>query len=400
MKQILYLLLPLLLLYACQDSRPKVLEIDFSTNYKFAAEIEERLRTDTMPWKYQSAAADYANKGDYKNALLQWDLGMRPQERSYSSHEVDSVMRTYTLVNAGEYIAREAQKTRVVIINEAHHNSMHRAFTRPLLRELFALGYSNLGLEALHTDSALNGRGYPIQSSGYYLQEPQFALLVRDALDLGYHVFAYEHTDEGGGKPREIGQAKNIQKVIDARPNEKFLIHCGFAHALEGNYSPWEKAMAGRLAEYTGIDPLTINQEFYSEKSKPAYDHPLLKALELEEASVLLDQNSKAISYERGEAHTDIAVLHPTTQYLDGRPHWLFANGNKKVSISLKDVDIVYPVMVMAFQKGEDIREAIPADITEVQHKDEPCTLGLKPGEYTIVVYNGTQAMQFEKRVK
>ena len=55
-------------------------------------------------------------------------------------------------------------------------------------------------------------------------------------------------------KRQEIEQALNIKRVIDSRPNEKFLIHCGFDHALEGIHNSWEKAMAGRLTEYTGID--------------------------------------------------------------------------------------------------------------------------------------------------
>ena len=82
--------------------------------------------------------------------------------------------------------------------------------------------------------------------------------------------------------------------------------------------------MAGRLTEYTGINPLTINQVLYSERSKPKYNHPLLKALEIEESSVLIDRNHNPLRYERGDAWTDIAVLHPNTIYIDGRPNWLF----------------------------------------------------------------------------
>ncbi len=378
--------------------------IDFSTDYQFSSEIEKKVLTDTLPWKYQVSAAEYAKKGDYRNALLHWDLAMPTNDISYTQKQEDSIRLIYSVVNAKDYIIEEAKKNRVVIINEAHHNSMHRVFTKSLLQQLFKNGYKNLGLEALDNgkrlDTMLNRRGYPIQKSGYYVQDPQFGNLVRDALEIGYEVFAYEYTGEGYGTPREIGQAKNIQSKIDAKPTEKFLIHCGFDHALEGIHNSWEKAMAGRLTEYTGINPLTINQVVYSEKSKPEYSHPLLKALDIKESSVIVDKDNKPLNYERGQAWTDIAVLHPNTEYIDDRPNWLFENGNKSVSISLTDIQIEFPVMVLALKKGEDINLGVPIDITEVDSQTKNCNLGLKNGVYEVIVTNGKETFKFDQKVK
>lgn len=49
------------------------------------------------------------------------------------------------------------------MINEAHHQLMHRTFTTSLLEGLYAKGYRFLGLEALaYDDTLLNQRGYPV----------------------------------------------------------------------------------------------------------------------------------------------------------------------------------------------------------------------------------------------
>jgi len=154
-----------------------------------------------------------------------------------------------------------------------------------------------LGLEALsneeHLDSLQKIRKYPVQKTGYYITDPQFGNLVREAIEIGYTVFPYEtNSGEANGKPREIDQARNIQKVIEARPSEKYLIYCGFDHALEGTHDYWERAMAGRLKEFTGIDPLTINQVLYSEKSNSKFNHPLLKALDIKVSTIILDKDN------------------------------------------------------------------------------------------------------------
>jgi hypothetical protein len=404
MRETFYILTVILLLTSCKEEKRTIEKIDFETNYKFSSVIENETSKDTVNWKYQKSATSYATKGDYKNALIQYDLGMGGKEKNFSKRQIDSINNKYEKVNARNYIIEKAKENQIVIINEAHHNSFNRVFTKSLLKELYDNGYTNLGLEALTNNDSLNttlnNRKYPVQKTGYYIKDPQFGNLVRDALVIGYNLFAYENMGKGSGKPREIEQAKNIQKVIDSKPNEKYLIHCGYDHALEGNHDYWEKAMASRLTEYTGIDPLTINQTKFSERGTSELNQPFLKALNISESTVLIDKNKNPLKYERGEAFTDIVVFHPNTEYINNRPNWLFENGNKNVSILLNDIQIEFPVMVLAFKKGEDINFAIPVDITEAENKTENCNLGLKKGTYEIVVTNGKKSFKFEQKVK
>lgn len=404
MKNLFMLSTLALLSVSCTNNKKKFTSIEFKHNYLFNSEIEHKVNTDTVAWKHQLSAADYASKGDYKNALIHWDTAFRTRVVNYTKEEQDSINQKYEVVSALDYIVEQAKKHTVVILNEAHHNSSHRVFTRTLLQNLYSEGYTNLGLEALgngeYLDSLLNDRKYPVQSSGIYTSEPQFGNLIRTALSIGFHVFAYENMSLGQGKPREMEQAKNIQKWMDSKPNEKFLIHCGFAHAYEGIYSPWEKAMAGRLTEYTGINPFTINQTLYTEKSNSNFNHPLLKTLTLTEPSVLLDKNKQAIRYERKESWTDVAVLHPNTRYTNNRPHWLFNNDTKSVSLDLKDFNISFPVLILAFKKGEDINEAVPVDIYEVSNNKLIPHLALAKGDYDIVLVNkNNSALKFEIHV-
>lgn len=398
------LMLTLMAFLSCEKSTRDVQKIDFTTTYKSFSEIEDKVAKDTIPWKYQISASEYATKGDYKNALIHWDLAMRASERSYTKSQIDSIHQKYSKVNATDYILEEAKRNQVVIINEAHHNSFHRVFTKSLLQDLYDQGYKNLGLEALgngiYLDTMLNSRKYPIQNTGHYVKDPQFGDLVREALEIGYHVFAYENMSGETAKQREIEQARNIEQVLNSRPDEKFLIHCGFDHALEGALRSREKAMAGRITEFTGINPLTINQVAYSERSKPELNHPLLKALAITESSVIIDKDNTPYQYKRREAWADIAVFHPQTTYINNRPHWLFKHGNKNVPISLTGIDIEFPVMVLAFKKGEDISVAVPKDITELKSNTDSCHLGLKNGHYQIVVTNGIQSFTFEQQVQ
>ncbi|MBQ4802395.1 hypothetical protein J8L88_05955 [Aquimarina sp. MMG015] len=403
MRATFYLLIAVVFFTSCKEE--KIIEqVDFKTKYMFSSEIESQLAKDTVSWKYQIAASQYATKGDYKNAMNQWDIAMGIKRKGFTEDRVDSINQKYTKVNANDYILEQAEKNQVIIINEAHHNSFHRSFTKSLLKQLYDLGYKNLGLEALSykddLDSLNNIRKYPIQKTGYYTKDPQFGNLIREALEIGYTLFPYEtKNEEVNGKPREIDQAKNIQKAIEAKPNEKFLIHCGYDHALEGNYDYWEKAMAGRLTEYTGIDPLTINQVKYSQQSTSEYNFPLLNALDIKESSVIIDKKGKPLKHKKGDAWSDIAIFHPTSTYINNRPDWLFKNGNQNVTINLEKIQIEFPIMVLAFKEGENINMAVPIDITEVKSSKETCNLGLKKGTYTIVITNGNESLKFKQPV-
>jgi len=395
----------LLVISSCGAGKYLINEVEYVNTYNFSDEIEDKIAVDTVPWKYQISASDYATKGDYLNALRSWDLAFQPRETSFSVYQIDSINALSKKVDAREYIIAKAKSEQIIIINEAHHSSLNRFFVKSLLKDLHDKGFTNLGLEALgngkdYLDSLLNFRNYPIQASGWYTKDPQFGNLVRDALEIGYDLFPYEQTNDSNNRQREIEQAKNIHTYIQKNPNEKFLIYCGFDHVLEGVHSSWEKAMAERVKEYTGINPFTINQVVFNEKSEIKFNPPFLKAISPKIATVLVDTNNVTFTSLRNDSYTDIVVFHPISEFENGRPSWLFTQGNRKVKIDLSNLQLSYPLMILAYKKGELIKEAIPLDICEVQSENELCFLALKPGNYTIVVTNGKFAKEYEKKVK
>jgi hypothetical protein len=395
MKKIYYFLIVLITISSC---KPIVMEIEndenFKNNYKFNSEIETLIKDVSEP-DYQLAAAYSAAKGNHKKALEYWDLVMPPKVEDYTKEQKDSINKTYNIVQAKQYVIEQSKKSQIVIINEYHHNASHRIFTESLLVGLYKNGYRILFLEALsngqYMDSLLNERKYPIQKSGFFTRNPQFGNLIRTALDIGFKVLPYETTQPQGGEIREIDQANNIHSIIKANPNEKYLIHCGLGHALEGNLSFFGGlSLAGRLNKLTGIDPLTIDQVYYTEKSKNEFQNPLRKALDIKEPSILLN-NNVPFSYKNKESWMDIVVFHPNTSYTHKRPNWLLKDNHQFVKINLSNFKNDFPIMVMAFKEEDNIDEAVPIDIVEVTNSHDNCFLTLKKGKYKIVIINNNK---------
>lgn len=402
-----YLLFTLFFLLSCKQKQTSFEKIDFVPKYKFNSEIKHLIHNDTIEKDFMTYALHFSLKGEHKQALDTWDSTpmFKPKVKTFSKVKIDSINRKYMVLSAKDFILNESKKNDIIIVNEYHHNAAHRIFTQSLLQKLFDSGYKNLMLEALSNgtqeDTLLNNRKYPIQSSGYYVKNPQFGNFIRKALEIGFKLYPYETTENIGGEAREKAQANNINKIIKNNPKEKFLIYCGSGHALEGKVPFYGGlALAERLKILTGIDPLTVDQVYFSEKSLPEYRSPLFKSFKVNKPSILIDTFNNPYSYKKGGAWMDIVVFHPNTKYNQNRPNWLFENGRKNVAIPITDLKIDFPIMIFAYKKGEDINTAIPFDINEIQNKTENCNLALEKGNYEIVATNGKESIKFEQNVK
>lgn len=287
-------------------------------------------------------------------------------------------------VNAKDYIIERAKNAQIVIINEAHHMSKHRTFTKSLLEAMYENGYRYLGLEALF-DSTINERKFPVIKSGYYTKEPEFGNLISEALKMGFTLFSYEASEGKNGKNREIEQAENIQKFIETNPQGKVLIHCGYAHAFENEYPAWGKAMAGRLKENMNMDPLTIDQTMFLEKSAKDYNHLFIRLNNMKEPIVLIDENGNVFNGQSEIKQTDIVVIHPQTEYIDHRPDWLI-NGKEKYTIPHSKIKNYDSLIILAYRNHEFENDGIPADVIEITDNKKYRELYLLKGVYTIVI--------------
>ena len=354
--------------------------------YMFSDSIQAKLERDTFPWKYQQAAFEFSLTGEYRASLEAWEMEMGVRELNYSQQEQDSLRKLYKVKPARDYILKQAAKTSVVIINEAHHVPRHRTFTTSLLQDLYDMGYRYLGLEALyHIDPELSERGYPIATTGHYIVEPQFGNMVREAMRIGYTLFPYEINPEvDGDRDREIVQAEKITGFMRANPDGKYLIHCGFDHAIEGEHAYWGQAMAARVSESMEIDPLTVYQPEFTPVSDPKYNRAMLKTFKVREPSVLVDAKGTALGFTRGNGYCDITVLHPDVHMTSGRPDWLLINDRQLVQIDLSSLQTEFPLMVRVYASDDDRENAVPVDIIEVREPADHAHVIVRPGEYMI----------------
>lgn len=358
--------------------------------YKFSEDIETKMEKDTVPWKTQVGATDYSISGNYKKAMETWDKVVS-QIPSISAQD-STYFKEFKSQDAKEYILNRSKKEKIIIINEAHNNSRHRVFTTSLLKGLYKNGYRFLGIEAL-SDTLINQRKFPVLESGsMYIHESQYSNLIKEALDIGFTLFNYEYKYVKGktGKDREREQAENIAKVMAQNPNSKFLIHCGYDHLNEGipGIKEWEKAMAGRLNDLTGINPFTIDQIPGSEKGDLKFNSPYIQMANSKKPVIMVNSKGKTYNGEIMDNKADCRIIHPVSIYNNGRPDWLTLNGRRKSFHIANDSISEYLVLVMAYRNNEFEQEGIPADITEVTNKDQKVDLVLDKGNYRIIIKN------------
>jgi hypothetical protein len=397
-KYITTYLIAFFFLVSCQNQDDIKKTVPVMTNiqeewlrYNFSSDI--KTRTDSIKNEHSTtdAAVLYSNIGKYFSALQVFDQAYEPTPNQ--SVFFDST--NYDIVPAIDYIIKEAAKNQIIIINEAHHVSYHRFFTMLLLNKLSEQGFNYFGAETLSLwDSSLVKNNYPTLNTGYYTVEPQYGNLIRQALKTGFKVFAYEPNEQGDAMQREIGQAKNIQKILKKDPKAKIVIHCGYAHLLEGEVQGWGKAMAGRLTEYTGINPLTIDQVELTEHFEKKYENPYYNKFNYDKFIVPVNKGKMVgISFRLQDGPSDIFVYHPRTHLKYNRPHWLFEYYSPKFINN--DITISFPVLVKAYISTENEKDAVPVDVIEMNSKADTIALALIPKtSYKILIENKQKQKQ------
>ena len=367
----------------------------------FSHEIDSLLtHTD---FRESSAAYFYSYIGQYKKAIETYDIQLDWGLDSVSQSDIETFKANYKSVPALPYLESIFKDHQVVIVSEGHHKPQHRLFTRMLLQSLYDQGFRYLGMETLMPnflpgpaflmDTALNNRGYALNTpmTGFYTREPQMANLVREAIAIGFELFAYERKAKG---ERDLAQAKNIQKFMDQHPDEKVLIHCGWYHAIESDLPKRQKHnwMAYHLKQLTGIDPLTIYQDALTEKvfhpSSPLINN------DMDQPSLFLNKQEEVYTIE----HFDILINHPKTEFIENRPNWLaYVAENKWIPLKKRWIKpFSFPIILKAYH-WEEPKEATPVDIYECIDSSIKPYLVLPPGKYRIEVLDHKGLMKTYK---
>ena len=232
-------------------------------------------------------------------------------------------------------LRRLASDVQIAMINESHSIVTTRAFIYQLLPVLRQLGFKYLAMEALAPasdglaqslpmkllqDTALPSRGYPLDesSAGFYLREPIYAELVREAVAQGFTLVAYETLQAKSRDEREEGQASALARLAASDPQAKIAVIAGYSHIWKAD--GW---MAERLQKQISGKVLSIDQ---TSGVLGCDQSPKTSSLE---PYILMGANGKG--WASKPDRVDVTVLHQAHE--DGRTAssgWLTLGGRRR----------------------------------------------------------------------
>lgn len=334
--------------------------------------------------------------GDTEGAIVAFDLPLRVDDPR-GTRKAQAAPDGVEAEDAISAIVEQARSKRVVLINEAHHVPMHRAFTQKLATALRKIGYSYLACEDFSPfDGDLSTLG--TLHSGAFSKEPVFAGFVNSALAEGWKLVPYEHAPmpKLGEDPkqrfdaREQGQARNLVERVFAKDKDaKVLIHVGYGHLRKTTRDdPKEMPvmMGEHLHRMTGLDMLHVDQISYFAHPDRTLEAPMYAALvekfPTKEPFVLRAADGSHPLMRAGTSGVDMQVIFPRYANHDGRPDWLRTLvGRSPRAIPAELLPTQGRRLIKAFRVGSR-QNAVAADIVLVEAGKPVPALMLPPGEF------------------
>jgi hypothetical protein len=287
---------------------------------------------------------------------------------------------------AVDYISRHLPNQRLVMLNEAHHLPICRLFAIQLLDSLKKNGFHYLALETLGHDHKVNKNGFPTTDDGFYLVEPMFAELIRQAVLKGFKIIDYDDNRDSVeclpppdahrfycNNLRETNAAARIVHVFKQDAKAKVFVFVGhshnnkdylLAHRQRQDGHKWA-FLAIQLKKLLQIEPFSINQSDMVERSNPAYENPFYncvrQSMRFEESIILTGKDGKSWLKPHFETMLDAFVFHPRT----GKEisyEWLENVGFKPYSLDVSGIKDGYLTQVFYQNEWEKVgKKAIPA---------------------------------------
>lgn len=304
--------------------------------------------------------------------------------------------------NAVEAIVAASRGRRVVILNEAHVASRHRMFLARVLRALRPEGFDIFAAETFYNGvevgdpdvRTLAKTGVFPPSAGFYTYDPVFADTTREAVALGYRLERYEQRSDQRTTAaeraaqivaRETSEAINLARVLQDNPSSRLLVYCGYGHLRKTPTAKGDRWMASRLAESTGIDPLTVGQSQIGSFGPHGQDIPLAQAVlaRFSPTEPIIVRTGENVVGAESEG-ADYAVFHPSLPDVEERPGWLAADASRKrlrVITPARKAGQVVIVQAVHFAEPE---VAVPADQHVLARDQTAAILFLRPGTYRL----------------
>ena len=300
--------------------------------------------------------------GDYPAAAASFSIKQLPEPDDRPS---PLGLPGYAAHPALAAIPELAKNYRVVLLNEAHNVALTRSLTVQLLSRLRAEGFDWFAAETLYqADAGLQARGYPVDKSGFYTEEPVCAEMVRTALKLGFKVVAYEATSSATGDAREAEQARNLDAAVFKRdPAARLVVDAGYGHIVKSGRYLGGSSMAEHLYKLTHLPMLSVEQTVLYPHALADDDHPTYAAvmaqLHPHVPIVFTSAAGKPWSLRPGY---DVSVFFPPVHLVRGRPDWLELGGLRSPwFVDGTRCQQHFPCLVEA-RYADESDDAIPAD--------------------------------------
>ena len=123
--------------------------------------------------------------------------------------------------------------------------------------------------------------------------------------------------------------------------------------------------MAGILAELTGTNPFTIDQNKYSDKGESRYNQPLSKLITTTTPTVLINDKGIIFRSNPSSYETDISIIQPANSFLETTLLLQKSKAYKKIILP-KNLIITYPAMILLYRKGEAEQNGVPVSYTHL----------------------------------
>lgn len=325
----------------------------------------------------QERGTAYSLMGKHQQALYAFD------QHDPNPDELVPAVKDLETRDAVVAIAETARNYQVVMINEAHHVPQHRVLTYRLLEQLWDQGFRYFALEALSPDAENEiPKDYVHKKAGFYTKEPLFASLVHYARQLGFQLISYDYGSEivTGTEARERSAVKNLrEKVFNSEPDAKLLIHVGYSHINEDGW------LAHYLKEAIKIDPLTVNQTDFTERSHIKHEPEsytwLIENHDFNNPVVLTEADDAF--WSPTPAEYDITVIWPRTEYRLNRPKWA-SLGQKLMPVDISWCEQNFPCTIEVYRVGNE--DEVPSDRIVITEPNVPTGIFISESSQLIKV--------------
>lgn len=362
--------------------------------------------TRRLSHELQSLAAERSYVGDLDGAMAAYDLQFQaraPQDRRQVAQMPG--LPDVRAEDAIRAIVDEARSKRIVLINEAHHMPMHRAFIRRLAQELRKIGYTYLAAETFNTDGQgrvpLTASGKAGFDSGTCTKDPVFGQFVSEAVADGWTLVPYEieeHSAPGMSPSERVIQREQVQarqlieRTLGRDKNARVLVHVGYHHLIK--VLPDEKLpfvpMGELIRRMSGVPTLHVDQnQFYAHPDRAA-DGPLYAGLvdkfPMKEPFVLRAPDGSHAVLGGFGARIDMQVIFPRYGVRDGRAEWLQTlAGRSPRAIPVELLPQQGRRVVKAY-RTTDGPDAVPVDVVLLEAGKPVPKLMLPTGEYRYAI--------------